>query len=261
METGERFQRETTIVRLGPSDQKLGLDQPPLEVRLAGGDELELPAAQEAALGAFSLRDAISGRRSLRTYSDQPLSLADLSYLLWATQGITRTWEGREPARKEGVEPRVHRVTFRNVPSAGARHAFETIVVAGRISGLAPGAYQYLPLDGKLLALDLPGVRPAALAAACLGQEMIERAAATFVWVAVRERMTWRYGERGYRYLYLDAGHVGQNLSLACEAIGAGACMIGAYDDDAVNALFGLDGVDRFAIYLASTGKKPAASG
>jgi SagB-type dehydrogenase family enzyme len=171
------------------------------------------------------------------------LSLSELSFLLWATQGVDRVM--RDVA------------TFRTVPSAGARHAFETLLVVERVEGLAPGLYQYLAHGHRLLAAASPVVARQ-VAAACLGQTMIETAAATFAWVAVRERMTWRYGERGYRYMYLDAGHVCQNLYLACEAIGAGACAIGAYDDAATNALFGLDGVERFVIYLASVGKKDA---
>ena len=91
---------------------------------------------------------------------------------------------------------------------------------------------------------------------ACLGQVFIKNSAVTFIWVAVPYRMTWRYSERGYRYMFLDAGHVGQNLYLAAEGIDCGACVIGAYDDDAVNNLLGFDGKELFVIYMASVGKK-----
>ncbi len=252
---GRAFQEETAIGRLGVSDQKKGLPQPPVSVRLVAGREIDLPAP-DAAWGNVSLAGAMRARRSVREYAPRPLSLAELGALLWATQGVERTWEGTEPVQKPGVEPRVHRVTFRTVPSAGARHAFETLLVVSRVDGLAAGVYQYLPIEHRLVAADNVRVSGSELAAACLGQKMVEAAAVTFAWVAVRERMTWRYGERGYRYLYLDAGHVDQNLYLACEAIGAGTCAIGAYDDDAVNALFGLSGDDRFVIYLASVGKR-----
>ncbi|MCX6100554.1 MAG: SagB/ThcOx family dehydrogenase, partial [Candidatus Bipolaricaulota bacterium] len=118
------------------------------------------------------------------------------------------------------------------------------------------GLYQYLAVEHRLLAASSFSVTSSELAGSCLGQKAIESAAVTFVWVAVRERMTWRYGDRGVRYLYLDAGHVCQNLYLACEAIGAGACAIGAYDDAAANALLHPDGAERFVIYLASVGKR-----
>jgi SagB-type dehydrogenase family enzyme len=238
---GERFQAETAIARLGVSDQKRGVPTPPLESRLLDGREIELPDVG-AAWGKTHLASAIRSRRSLREYSGEAVSLAELSALLWATQGVDRVWKDV--------------VTFRSVPSAGARHAFETLVVANRVEGLPAGLYQYLAHGRRLLAAASFSATSSELAASCLGQKMIEQAAVTFVWVAVRERMTWRYGERGYRYLYLDAGHVCQNLYLACEAIGAGACAIGAYDDEAVNALFHLDGRERFAVYLASVGKK-----
>lgn len=238
---GERFLAETAVARLGVSDQNRGVPTPPLESRLLDGREIELPAVG-AAWGKGPLASAIRSRRSLREYSGESVSLAELSALLWATQGIDRILKDK--------------ATFRTAPSAGARHALETLLVVNRVEGLAPGLYQYLALGHQLLAATDRAVASKDLAAACLGQKMIEDAAVTFVWVAARARMTWRYGERGYRYLYLDAGHVCQNLYLACEAIEAGACAIGAYDDDAVNALFHLDGRERFVIYLASVGKK-----
>ncbi len=238
---GERFQAETAIARLGASDQKRGVPMPPLEVRLLNGREIELPDA-DTAWGKAPLASVMRSRRSLREYSSQSLSLMELSSLLWATQGVDRVWENV--------------VTFRSVPSAGARHALETLLVVNRVEGLPAGLYQYLAHGHRLLAASSFSVASNELAGTCLGQKMIEAAAVTFAWVAVRARMTWRYGERGYRYLYLDTGHVCQNLYLACEAIGAGACAIGAYDDAATNALFHLDGTERFVIYLASVGKK-----
>jgi SagB-type dehydrogenase family enzyme len=238
---GEKFQAETAIARLGVSDQKRGAPMPPLELRLLDGREIDLPSV-DAAWGKTPLSSAMRSRRSLREYSDAPLSLAEVSALLWATQGVDRVWE--------------EKATFRPVPSAGARHAFETLLLVNRVAGLPAGLYQYLAVDRRLLAASSFSVTSSELTGSCLGQKAIENAAVTFVWVAVRERMTWRYGERGYRYLYLDAGHVCQNLYLACEAIGAGACAIGAYDDAAVNALLHLDGAERFVIYLASVGKR-----
>lgn len=254
-EIGKQFQLETAIARLGVSGQKRGLPQPPTALRLVDGREVELPQIGRD-WGKVTLAGAVRSRRSLREYSPQPLALQELGALLWATQGVERTWEGKEPVQKEGAEPRVHRVTFRTAPSAGARHALETLLVVRAVDGLASGVYQYLPIEHRLLAAETLSVSPSALAAACLGQTMVEAAAVTFVWVAVAERMTWRYGERGYRYLYLDAGHVCQNLYLACEAVGAGTCAIGAYDDDAVNELFRLPAGEQFVIYLASVGKK-----
>ena len=100
-----------------------------------------------------------------------------------------------------------------------------------------------------------PGVADR-LVTACLGQDLVAASAATWLWSAVPYRMTWRYGERGYRYLHLDAGHVCQNLYLAAESLGAGVCAIGAFDDDLVNQALGLEGEDEFVIYIAALGKK-----
>lgn len=239
---GREFLEKTQPRHLAPSDQERGAPQPPLEVRLGDGKIVGLP--EPGALGSLGLRDAIEARRSLREYGEAPLSLAELAFLLWSTQGVTR------------VVP--DRATFRTVPSAGARHALETVVLANRVDGLEPDAYQYLALEHRLMRLDRsPGLADRA-ADACLGQRMVHEAAVTFVWVAERARMAWRYGQRGVRYLFLDAGHVCQNLSLAAGAIGAGACAIGAFDDRRLNELLELDGVDRFVVYLASVGKRGA---
>lgn len=85
---------------------------------------------------------------------------------------------------------------------------------------------------------------------------MVKNSAVTFFWAAVTYRMGWRYGERGYRYLFLDAGHVCQNLYLAAEAVGCGVCAIAAFEDDTLNQLLGLDGVEQFAVYVATAGRK-----
>jgi len=241
-EIGREFLEKTEHRHLASSAQERGVPQPPLQVRLGKGEVVELPDPRSAPGDGPSLHEAIEARRSLREYAEAPLSSGELSYLLWSTQGVSR------------VIP--DRATFRTVPSAGARHAFETVVLANRVDGLEPGTYQYLALDHRLMRLDSsPGLSDR-LAEACLGQRLVAAAAATFAWVAIRDRMAWRYGERGVRYLFLDAGHACQNLYLAAESIGAGACAIGAFDDGRINALLGLDGVERFVVYLAAVGKR-----
>lgn len=175
-------------------------------------------------------------------YAPASLALAEISYLLWCTQGVMKATRG---------------ATLRTVPSAGARHAFETYLLANRVEGLTPRLYHFLAGEHALQPRPgTEGIAPA-LARACLDQEMLETCAVAFVWVAVASRMTWRYGQRGYRYLHLDAGHVCQNLYLAAESLDCGACAIAAFDDDAVNGLLGVDGEEQFAIYLATVGRKP----
>ena len=239
-ETGRAFIERTKHKYLGPSDQQLGRTQPPLEAPFEGeGRVLELPDPGGV---ASDLKKWIDGRRSVREYAETPLSLAELSHLLWCTQGVQAA---------DGAN-----WTLRTVPSAGARHALETFVLVNRVEGLAPGVYRYLALEHRLGEFLLDEGLALRIARACLGQAFVLQSAATFVWAAAVERMTWRYHERGYRYLFLDAGHVCQNLYLASEAIGCGVCAIAAYDDDVMNALLQLDGEDRFVVYLATIGKK-----
>jgi SagB-type dehydrogenase family enzyme len=239
---GTQFMELTKYRRLGPSDQEKGLPQPPLEWPAEENDALALPDPQRFDVGGTALRDVIERRSSLRAYAATALSLDELAFLLWASQGVRRVAGDR--------------ATFRTVPSAGARHALETIVWAHRVASIAPGLYRYRAIEHRLASWNPDEEVGERLVAACLGQGMVREAAATFVWVADRYRMAWRYGERGTRYVHLDAGHACQNLYLAAEAIDAGACAVAAFDDDRLNDLLGVDGVDRFAVYLAAVGKR-----
>ncbi len=241
---GREFMERTRYKYLSASAQRRGLPQPPLQAPYEGEAEpIDLPAPSEIEVPEVDLRLAIEARESVRRYAEEPLTLAELSYLLWCTQGV------------KGVQGTY--ATFRNVPSAGARHALETYLLVNRVEGLAPGLYRFLALEHVLVAVDLePGVAEA-VTKACWDQAMVQRCAVTFVWVAVAERMTWRYGQRGYRYMHLDAGHVCQNLYLAAESIEGGACAIAAFSDEDMNHLLGLDGEEQFVIYLATVGKRP----
>jgi SagB-type dehydrogenase family enzyme len=180
----------------------------------------------------------------LRRYTIDPLTLDELTYLLWYTQGV----------KKVTARP----VTMRTVPSGGARHPFETFLVVSNVKGLEPGLYRYLAVDHSLLQLKTGTGFSAEISDVCLKQPHIQECPVSFWWCAVPERSTWRYSTRGYRYMLIDAGHVCQNLYLAADVINCGVCAIGAYDDAGLNAFWGLDGVDQFIIYGASLGKKPA---
>ena len=240
---GRDFMEGTKYQNMGRSSHRLSMAPPPVELpwdrRKA---PIRLPSPPEVPLGTLSVREAIERRRSVREYSRTPLSLEELSYLLWCTQGVQRASPGE--------------LTMRTVPSAGARHAFETVLCVNNVATLQPGLYRFLALEHALVPENIEAGLADQLVDACLGQDFVKRSAATFIWTAVVYRMTHRYGERGYRYLHLDAGHVCQNLYLAAEAIGCGVCAIAAFDDDAVNRVLGLDGEGRFAIYLGSVGKK-----
>lgn len=244
LRAGDAFIESTKYRNLEPSDQKKGVTQPPLHTLLRDGTRIDLPAPTATGGGNMSLRSAIDLRRSLRSYADKPFTQDELSWLLWSTQGV----------KPESTDKH----TLRTVPSAGARHALETVLLVNRVEGMVAGLYQYDAANHALVQWESQADIVEQIKTACLNQSMLETCAVTFIWVAERARMAWRYGERGIRYLHLDAGHVCQNLHLAAESIGSGACAIGAFGDDELNALLGLDGVNRFAIYLASVGKREA---
>lgn len=242
-QTGREFMRATYARNLSESPQDLGEPQPPLELPLPPGAILiPLPEPHAPGLPVMDLREAIERRRSVRRYSEDPLSLAELSSLLWLTQGVKAVTD--RPA------------TLRTVPSAGARHAFETLLSVKRVEGLEPGLYRFAASRNALVRLDAPDDINERIVHGCYDQRQVAASAVTFIWVAVAERMTWRYVERGYRYLHLDAGHVCQNLYLAAEPLNCGVCAIAAFDDELLNQELGLDGESQFVIYLASLGKK-----
>ncbi len=241
--TGQEFMEKTKYRYLGRSDQQKGVPQPPLEVPPDPGRPIiDLPRPASLEITPVDLRTAIGQRQSIRSYVHKPMTPGELSFLLWSTQGVKRV---------EGSQ-----ATFRTVPSAGARHAFETFLLVSYVEGLPPGLYRYLALSHRLQQLDTDPTLPHRITAACFDQQFILRSGAVFLWTAVPYRMTWRYGERGYRDLHLDAGHVCQNLYLAAGAVGCGVCAIAAFDDDAMNDLLGIDGRNQFLIYLATVGKK-----
>jgi SagB-type dehydrogenase family enzyme len=240
---GREFLEKTKSKYAEPSLQSQGVPQPPLELDYPPTSALiALPEPDRVQVPGTDLRAAIEARITVRHYSDQLLSLEELSFLLWTTQGV----------RQVTARP----VTLRNVPSAGARHAFETYLLVNHVDGLQPGLYRYVAGEHALLLLDGSEDVNERLTRGCYEQKQVATSAVTFFWVAVLERMYWRYGERGYRYLFLDAGHVCQNLYLAAQAVGGGVCAIAAFDDDLLNTELGIDGEALFAVYAASLGKR-----
>jgi len=225
------------------TDQNRGVPPPPIQKPVPKNAKIiELPGPETLkGAGKHTLIKAIANRQSRRIYSTGSLSLEELSFLLWATQGV----------RKKESEARV----YRTVPSAGCRHAIETYIAIFRVAGLAKGLYRYLPLEHALVRVSGPANLKKKVSEACLGQEFAGKSAATFIWAAVPYRMEWRYGEASVKVIALDAGHVCQNLYLACEAINCGTCAIAAYDQKRADALLGVDGEDEFAIYFAPVGK------
>lgn len=225
------------------TDQSRGLRPPPIQKPYpADAALIDLPP-KEKLEGAFTsdLIRAIAGRQSHRSFRDHPLSLQELSFLLWATQGI------RSKINDYG--------TFRNVPSAGCRHAFETYLCVLNVEGLKIGIYRYLPIEHQLLVVGLDDYLANKIVPATLHQSFTGRAAVTFIWTAMPYRMEWRYDIAAHKVIAIDVGHVCQNLYLACSAVGCGACAIAAYHQELMDQLVQADEDDEFTIYLAAVGK------
>jgi SagB-type dehydrogenase family enzyme len=165
--------------------------------------------------------------------------MQDLAQLLFSTQGVTGKVSG---------------YLLRTAPSAGALYPIETYLAVNRVASLKAGLYHFNIVKNALELLQDSDVSPA-LCKAALGQTMVMESAVVFIWTAVVARSKWKYGERAYRYIYMDAGHIGQNLYLAAVALGLGCCTIGAFFDDEVNEILNVDGTEETAVYMGVAGK------
>jgi SagB-type dehydrogenase family enzyme len=224
------------------TDQREHVPPPPLEKPCPGDSVLlDLVPPDALTLGAMPLIEAIRRRRSRRKFTKGSLTLEELSFLLWATQGLHRIVG-------EGA------ASMRTAPSAGARHPFETYLLVNRVDEVAPGLYRYLPLEHKLCSLRAGEGLVREADAACF-EQYVRGSAVTFFWTAIPYRTEWRYSTLAHRVILMDAGHVCQNLYLACEAIGAGTCAVGAYDQARLDAFLGVDGEEEITIYVAPVGR------
>ena len=225
------------------TDQNRGIAPPPIEKpTVEQMQQIELPVpGQWQDVGPIDLETAIRSRQSHRRFLQAPLSVEELSFLLWATQGVRQQLDSG--------------TALRTVPSAGARHALETYLAVQRVSDLAPGVYRYLPVEHRLVFEFPEEDMPSKLVQATLGQAFVAGAAVVFIWTTIPYRMEWRYDLAAHKVIAVDAGHVCQNLYLACEAIHAGTCAIAAYHQELMDQLLRVDGHDEFTVYLAPVGK------
>jgi SagB-type dehydrogenase family enzyme len=235
---GDTFQQETKYhrgrLRCGGLDWA---NKPATYKRYPSAPKVQLSAPEIE--GGAPIWNAIRGRRSLRLFQEDPLKEVDLSQLLWAAQGITQVaWD----------------VGFRTTPSAGALYPVETYLVVHSVEDIEPGLYHYAVESHALDQLKTGDFRMAA-ARMALDQEIAYSANVVFVWTAIFERSKWKYRQRAYRYVYLDAGHIAQNVALAAVAMGLASCQIAALYDDEANALLDVDGVEESVIYLTVVGR------
>jgi len=200
--------------------------------------------------GSVSVEQCLAQRRSVREYADSPLTLAEVSQLLWAAYGVTLPVPG-VPQLRGGL---------RTAPSAGALYPLELSVAAGNVTGLAPGVYRYRPETHDLV-LVAPGDKRPALFLAASSQTCVRDAPASIVYSAVFSRNTGKYGDRGrQRYVCMDLGHSAENVYLQCGALGLGTCAIGAFDDDSLKLVVRMPKEEE-PLYIMPVGRPPQKTG
>lgn len=236
---GERFHKETSVSWRGIIADffRSKPDAPPQYKTYRGTPRMQLPSPVHRGL---AVEDALRKRRSVRNYSSTPMSLADLSQLLWAAQGVTgKTFEQ----------------LLRPAPSAGALYPYEIYIVAMNVDSLDPGIYHY-SVRRHELELVKSGEFRNDVSGAALEQEMMGDADITFILSAVFNRTRHKYGDRGFRYIYIEAGHISQNIYLQAVSLGLGSVAVGAFHDDKTNELIGVDGETEAAIYMHAVGTR-----
>jgi len=239
-----RYLQATKYDREKPLRDSLGDIPPPARFKVyPQAERLPLPAPDLDR--PADLWQCLSHRRSERDTTPEPITLEGLSLLLWAAQGVT--------ARSGGY-------LLRTAPSAGALYPFETYLYADRVEGLTKGIY-HLDVGEFCLERVREGDLNRSLTAGSLGQSAVRRAAVVLVWTAVLLRCMVKYRERAVRYIAMDLRHVCQNVQLAATAIGLGSCPIGAFYDDEINRLLGVDGEEETVLYLATVGRLARRTG
>jgi len=192
-----------------------------------------------SAVSSLSTEEAIQKRRSIRDYSSESMSMEELGSLLYHTDG--------ENAERWGIR-------LRAAPSAGALYPIELYVAANNINDLQPGLYHYAVGDHALTTLKTGDLR-FEMVQHGVGQAFLGEANFVLIFTAIFQRLRWRYQQRAYRYALIEAGHLGQNVYLAATSMGLGACAVGAFMDNGLNDLLGVDGEEEAAIYMLSVGK------
>jgi len=234
---GERFHKETSLTWRGVVGDlfREKPKQPPQYKVYAGATKIELPKPEYTGM---TVEEAFKKRRSVRNYSTKPISKAQLSQLLFAAQGVTGKMYGK---------------ALRTAPSAGALYPFEIYIIVNNVQDLPRGIYHYSVLD-HALELVKPGDFRGQITDAGLDQEMLGDAGVTFVLSAIFDRVRHKYGERGLRYVYMEAGHISQNIYLQAVSLGLGSVCAGAFLDEKVNQLIDVDGWKEAGVYLHAVG-------
>ncbi len=237
MSIGDRFHHETCMTWKGAIGDMLSKKppEPPQYKSYPKAEKIQLPKPEYSGM---TVEEALKKRRSIRNYSTKPISKEQLSQLLFAAQGVTGKMYGK---------------ALRTAPSAGALYPFEIYVVVNNVQDLPRGIYHYSVLDHTIELVKAGDFRDQ-ITDAGMKQETLGKSGATFILSAIFDRVRYKYGERGMRYVYMEAGHISQNIYLQATSLGLGSVCAGAFLDEKVNQLIDVDGKKEAVIYLHPVG-------
>ncbi len=239
---GFQYCQETQHIRSElRSAKRHSIAQEPLYKKYPSAKHIDLPYSWK--LHEARIVPLIQKRRSLRKYGTGNLGLEELSFLLWAAQGVTA---------KAG------NMLFRTTPSAGALYPIETYFSVHNVKDLESGLYHF-DVEKFMLNVLIDSYVGDQVSKACLNQGFVAKSAVTFIWTATYRRSMSKYGDRGLRYIFLEAGHICQNVLTAAEALNCGGCPVAAFFDDEINEILGVDDDRETAIYVLSIGKKDSS--
>lgn len=239
---GKEFMENTSYPDFSTFDMILRVPEPRKENSIPEDAKIiKLPSPKRIKFPEVSARDALEYWEPVEFFSRSSMNLKELSYLLWCMQGV-KTVQDRE-------------TIIRNVPSSGRRYPINTYFVAGEIEGIPTGLYQYIPSKHQIVLLREDSDLPFAMGTASMNFKMITRAPVTFIWTAVPYRSVWALGNRGYRNVLIEAGHVCQALIMASASIDYKVHPIDLFHDQMVTQLIGNDPNSEWPLYIAAVGK------
>ena len=229
------------------TDKMKGIPQPPINKNYDNSEKLiSLPLIDKNIVSKKNIFECIESRRSTRFFSEEAISIEELSYLLWATQG--------------NVGKNSIGLTLKTVPCSGATHSFETYLFIMNVETIKSGIYRYVPDGHKLLFMFSLDKIENKVDEITLEQPFVanfaKKSAVLFAWSTIPYRSEWKFDITAHKKILIDIGHVCQNLYLASESINSGTCAIGIYDQKKIDNILNLDGEEEFIIYLAAVGKK-----
>ncbi|MDD1716342.1 MAG: SagB/ThcOx family dehydrogenase [Methanolinea sp.] len=239
---GREFIEKTRYPDFTTVDLIQRVPEPPFELPVPEGSKVtKLPSPKRIKVPDVPVREAIEKWEPVAFFSRSSITLKELSFLLWCTQGF----------RKIVSE----HIMLRNVPSSGSRYPIETYFVAGEVEGLNTGLYRYLPRSHSVVTLQEDSDLPFAMGTASMNFKVVTRAAVTFLWVGIPYRSTWALGNRGYRSVLIEAGHICQALIMAGACIGCEVHPIDLFHDELVTKIADLDPETQWPVYIGAVGR------